>query len=144
MRYKGQGHEIEVRLPDRDLKKDDLGELINAFEDEYRRQFSRPVPGMVIEVMNWGLSVSTPEKAPERSAEPVSRAKPVPQEHREIRIAAERVSAECHRREELDSGDLVQGPALITEPQTTTLVGPGWTAVVDDAGNLHLCRRGRA
>lgn len=30
-----------------------------AFEDEYRKQFSRPVPGMKIETLNWSVQVAT-------------------------------------------------------------------------------------
>ncbi|MGB8200286.1 MAG: hypothetical protein WCF33_11415 [Pseudonocardiaceae bacterium] len=43
-------------------------------------------------------------------------------------------------RARLAVGDEVSGPALIEQPDTTTLLAPGEVAVVDDAGNLvvHL------
>ena len=68
MRYHGQGHEIEILLPDRDLTEVDYSELTSAFEREYSRQFSRSVPGMTIEILNWGVSVSTLATSPEASA----------------------------------------------------------------------------
>jgi len=43
-------------------------------------------------------------------------------------------------RASLASGDQVTGPALITEPQTTTLVSRDFTAQVDAGGNLVLTR----
>jgi hypothetical protein len=54
----------------------DLPALRAAFEAEYSRQFSRPVPDMVIEVLNWGLSVAspTPEPAPRSPIRPPDRA----------------------------------------------------------------------
>ena len=38
-------------------------------------------------------------------------------------------------------GAVVVGPAIVAEDETSTLVGPGWTATVDARGYLDL-RRG--
>ena len=43
-------------------------------------------------------------------------------------------------RKSLAPGDEVLGPALITEPQTTTLVSADFSARVDGIGNLVLVR----
>lgn len=45
-----------------------------------------------------------------------------------------------YAREELGRGALIKGPALITETVATTLIDPGWTATVDQVGNLLLVR----
>jgi len=58
MRYSGQGHEIEIQLPDRPLVESDKTELSNRFEVAYSQQYSRPVPGMAIEILNWSVSVA--------------------------------------------------------------------------------------
>ena len=63
MRYHGQGHEIEVALPNRALTQADIPALRNAFEVEYSRQFSRAVPGMTIEILNWAVEVSSQPSA---------------------------------------------------------------------------------
>jgi N-methylhydantoinase A/oxoprolinase/acetone carboxylase beta subunit len=67
MRYHGQGHEIEIPLPDRDLTAADLPALRTAFEAEYARQFSRAVPGMTIEVLNWASPSPRRRPPPNRS-----------------------------------------------------------------------------
>lgn len=59
MRYHGQGHEIEIPLPSRALTGDDIDGLRQAFEVEYSRQFSRTVPGMTVEILNWALSAAS-------------------------------------------------------------------------------------
>ena len=41
MRYNGQGHEIEIALPDRALTADDIAPLTAAFEAEYAASSSR-------------------------------------------------------------------------------------------------------
>jgi len=59
MRYNGQGHEIEIQLPERVLTREDTQRLTSTFEEHYAKQFSRPVPGMDIEILNWSVLVST-------------------------------------------------------------------------------------
>ncbi|HEY6131772.1 MAG TPA: hypothetical protein VIV27_07115, partial [Halioglobus sp.] len=42
---------------------------------------------------------------------------------------------------DLKPGQQVTGPAIIEETFTTIVVYPGWTALVDDAGDYELIRR---
>jgi len=41
-------------------------------------------------------------------------------------------------RGKLLRGNVIDGPAIIEEPDASTLVHPGWTATVDEHGNLVL------
>jgi N-methylhydantoinase A len=47
-----------------------------------------------------------------------------------------------YRREALQAGDVIEGPALVTEPVSTTFIAPRWQAMVDPYGNLLLNYRG--
>ena len=144
MRYSGQGHEIEIALPETPLGPQDIAPLTVAFEAEYRKQFSRPVPGMQIEILNWAVTVSTTE--PPES--PVSRRSVSPPTPRAIDVArtcqitcdldGRRKTAALIARDTLAPGDHVTGPALITEAQTTTLVSADFSASMDGLGNLVL------
>ena len=142
MRYHGQGHEIEIRLPDRALLASDIDTLRKAFEAEYSRQFSRIVPGMTIEVLNWGLSVSsfapTHEAYPENPAQLHVQAT----EHRQILcdVTGEWRPAGVFDRADLSPGASLSGPALIVEAQTTTFVSADFSAWVDSQGNIWLTR----
>jgi N-methylhydantoinase A len=62
--------------------------------------------------------------------------------NRSVRISSERVAPECpvFERVWLAAGATMSGPCVIEEPSATTFLQPGWTIVVDDAGNL-LARR---
>ncbi|MEL6574458.1 MAG: hydantoinase/oxoprolinase family protein [Pseudomonadota bacterium] len=141
LRYRGQGHEVEVPLPGRPLEEGDAAALAERFEAAYAALFSRAVPGMAIEVLNWAVRVTT-QRA---SAAPATPAPPVasvakPAERRVITCDATgaAVEASVHHRAALAPGHRVEGPALITEPQTTTLVGTGFVAEVDAGLNLVL------
>ncbi|WP_166418651.1 hydantoinase/oxoprolinase family protein [Cochlodiniinecator piscidefendens] len=140
MRYNGQGHEIEIDLPDRALTLDDIAPLTAAFEEEYRKQFSRPVPGMKIEILNWAVRVATPDgdiprvpPAPNLNTIKATDTRPITCD-----VDGTLKQAAFVARDSLAPGDHVQGPALITEPQTTTLVSADFSVRVDGAGNLIL------
>ncbi|KQX48086.1 MULTISPECIES: hydantoinase B/oxoprolinase family protein [unclassified Streptomyces] len=48
--------------------------------------------------------------------------------------------APLHRRDDLRPGDTVDGPALLTEADATTVVDSGWRATASDTGHLLLRR----
>ncbi|MFK7880840.1 hydantoinase/oxoprolinase family protein [Roseobacter sp.] len=144
MRYHGQGHEIEVPLPDRAIQEADILDLRHAFEEEYRSQFSRAVPGMKIEVLNWALEVSTEPQALEHY--PDARNTRRAQHNAQRRILCEVTgtwrAANIFDRAALVPGDVLDGPALIIEPQTTTFVSADFSAHVDVGNNIWLTRNG--
>jgi hypothetical protein len=143
MRYAGQGHEIEVALPARPLVVDDLPALAEAYGRAYREQFKRTVPGMRVEIMNWAVRIET-HPGSEATASPVARkGRPTPAFQKPIyfgdRIGI--IQTSMIYRDTLKPGDSIDGPALIVEPQTSTLVEPAFNASVDGARNLVLTRR---
>ncbi|MFY2822884.1 hydantoinase/oxoprolinase family protein [Ruegeria sp. MALMAid1280] len=143
MRYHGQGHEIEIRLPDRALAATDLDALRGAFETEYSHQFSRIVPGMTIEILNWGLSVSSPAPAPERCPDSPAEHAAMATEHRQVLcdVTGAWRPAGVFNRSDLAPGAALNGPALIVEAQTTTFVSADFSATLDGQGNIWLTRQ---
>lgn len=143
MRYHGQGHEIEIALPDRPLEAGEIADLRRAFEAEYGRQFSRAVPGMTIEILNWALDVSS--AAPALRQYPLverrQAARPVGQRRILCDVTGDWRAAEVFERAALAPGDHLSGPALIIEPQTTTFVSADFGAQVDGGGNIWLTRK---
>ncbi|MBT8415380.1 MAG: hydantoinase/oxoprolinase family protein [Boseongicola sp.] len=144
MRYHGQGHEIEIPLPDHALTGQDIPHLTRAFEAEYSRQFSRAVPGMTIEILNWAVEVSSAPRALHPMTAPETKRNATPSGAREILcdVTCDWRTADVFARDDLRPGDHLQGPALIVEPQTTTLVSADFLARVDGADNLWLTRNG--
>ena len=143
MRYRGQGHEIEVAIPGGGIDTGNLAALVAAFEADYARQFGRVVPEMDIEVMNWSVVVSTRPPGPRPAGDAAAtRRRPAAVATRSLALGQgeERVEAAVHRREDLGPGDTIAGPALIVEPQTTAFVSDAWVARIDPAGNLVMTR----
>jgi N-methylhydantoinase A len=138
MRYVGQGHEIPVPLPDRAIAGAEVAAIRARFDVEYTRFYDRPVPGSDVEVTSFAVTVGTLAEA--GTAAPL----PAPQEsaprRQTVRDTATGREAEwmVHDRASLGPGDRVPGPAIIAEAETSTLVGPGWIARVDERGFLDL------
>jgi N-methylhydantoinase A len=138
MRYRGQGHEIAVALPNRDLGAGDARGLADAFAEAYAQIYGRALPGGTPEILSWTLSLSTPVPAPEPAATPPAREAPAPEGWRRVYDdgADGWTDTAVYRRDALSPGVSLQGPAVVAEDQTTTLVPQGFRLTVDGQGNL--------
>ncbi|WP_338549707.1 hydantoinase/oxoprolinase family protein [Roseovarius phycicola] len=142
MRYRGQGHEIEIPLQPGELQADGIDALQDAFEAEYSRQFSRAVPGMTVEIMNWFVRVASRDMsdAPPRDTPKPRPATPNRQTSVFCELTMQRRQADVYDRQAMTPGATLTGPALIVEPQTTTYVSADFSANVDALGNILLVR----
>jgi N-methylhydantoinase A len=144
MRYVGQGHEIPVPLPNDALGDEDVGLIRARYDQEYARFFDRPVPGSDVEIMSYAVVVTTvttdPTSPPPSESLFTTEAKPVrTQPVRDTTTGAVSDWA-IYDRASLAPGMTLPGPAIVTEDETSTLVAPGWTVVVDGLGYLEMTR----
>ena len=142
MRYDGQGHEIEITLPPGPVDDQTASKLRDNFETKYKQLFGRLVPNVDIEIINWAFVASTEDRPQARSEIPEKTAMAGINGSTRIycRKAKKQVEAQVHRRHALKTGDRVVGPAMISEPQTTTLVEQGFEALIDSALNIVMTR----
>ena len=119
MRYRGQGHEIAVPLPTDPYAAADAATLRAAFEDTYRRLYSRIIPGVEIELLSWVLLLSAPPPSnpPPRRHRPLP-STPEPARHRPVfdPDAGEFVLVAIHDRQSLRPGAPIPGPAIRRRP----------------------------
>ncbi len=140
MRYVGQGHEIAVALPSRDLEEADVAAVRALYDAEYARFYDRPVPGSDVEVMSFAVTVSTREEAVEPAAEVPDAPVPSPLRRQAVRDTATGEVADwpVYDRAAMTPGAAAAGPCIVAEDETSTLVGPGWRCRVDGLGYLEL------
>ena len=145
MRYVGQGHEIAVPLEARALDLEDRQRLQAAFEREYRAQFGRIIPGLEAEVLSWAVSVTARTEPPTPVGPPPGDSAPTPSGRRRVLDpgSGEHVEAAVFRRVDLRPGACIDGPALVVEEETTTVVAPAFRATVNALGYLVLERKPR-
>jgi N-methylhydantoinase A len=142
MRYRGQGHEIAVTLPVRDLTAADRSTIRELFEAVYRRLYSRAIPEVEIEILSWVVAVSAPSEgrlgAPARERP----SKPKPASRRPIfdPNTGEFEEVGIYWRPDLAPGARISGPAVIAEAETSTVISPRFDARIDEFGYIELTR----
>jgi N-methylhydantoinase A len=143
MRYRGQGHEIAVELPLRAFNNTDRAAITTLFEEAYRRLYSRPIPGVDIEILSWVVTISAPGQGELATALPVRPSEPKPRGRRALfdRQAGEFQDVPIYWRGDLAPGASIAGPAVIAEDDTSTVVSPLFEAQVDKFGYIALTRR---
>ena len=142
MRYRGQGHEIAVDLPVREMQDLDITTMENQFADVYRAHYGRTIPNLDVEIMSWSLALSTNEELPKppQEDEASHRAEPVGNRSIFDTETGEKRDIPVYLRSGLEPGSIVHGPAIIAEDETSTLVGGRFDARVDSHGYIVLTR----
>ncbi len=145
MRYAGQGHEVEVELPQGALDGESLAVITAAFETAYRALYSRTPLGVPIEALNWRAVVSGPVpeisvSGPGPDARVTDSAKPAPKGTRKAYFPEAKgyVDTPVYDRYALTPGAVLAGPAIIEERESTTVAGPGARVTVDSRLTLIL------
>jgi N-methylhydantoinase A len=143
MRYGGQGHEIGVQLPVREFSAADKATLTQVFETAYRRLYSRPIPGIEIEILSWVLTLSAPSEGELAKSVATKSHKPKPDGHRPVFDpgTGEFLEVPIFWRPDLEPGAELTGPAVIAEDETSTVISPLFGARIDRFGYIELIRR---
>ena len=147
MRYIGQGHEVSVEIPvkleEAELDSQSSGRLTMAFETEYTRLYGRTIPSLEIEILTWSLLVSTKESdglAINMSAKSYA---PDTTEFRKLMDAesGEFNDAAVYDRLSLAPGAKIEGPAIVTESDTATVITRRFEGQVTDGGYMIFERK---
>jgi N-methylhydantoinase A len=148
MRYLRQGYEIRVRLDDGAVTAQSLNLLARRFEEEYFRFYGLLCKGVPIQAVNWRVVVSGPalEMGGQRlrvGRELLNGDQPYGSRQVVFHPDDGDVETPVFRRESLSSSFETDGPAIIEEAESTTIVLPRWTAAVHETSCLVLQRKGR-
>ncbi len=124
MRYAGQGWEIPVVLNSQQAHTPCVNEFEQLFETAYANLFGRPVDGMDIEITVWSVNATTPSQEIKTISELPSQIEASTKAERRIfdLAQAQFMDAKVAQRDDLDVGEFVNGPAAITEDETTIIV----------------------
>ncbi len=147
LRYAGQEHAIPVPVAGPQWMTGDISRLRELFHGEHARRYSQSAPDESMECVSVRLVVTAARRdgIAERWLNEAWRAEsPFEETRREVVFddAAQPVRARILWRPSLPAGMTIEGPAVIEEPNATTLLHPGDTAAITGAGHI-LIRAGQ-
>jgi N-methylhydantoinase A len=136
LRYEGQGYELTVPL------RGGLEELLADFHAAHQQRFGHADAGRRAEAITVRLRARVSREraaasvlddgGPDASAAVLGSRKVHFDQPREVPV---------YDRTRLLAGNVIDGPALVAQLDSTTLVGLGWRAIVDKHGNFVMERR---
>ncbi len=138
-RYRGQGYEVNVELADGDLDRAAIESADRRFHRRHETLFGHSAPDEPTEVVNARIVAVAPTKKPQLEKQRVpERSLPAVSGRRRAFFAEAEGFVDCpvYRREALKWGHSVSGPALVDQFDSTTVLLPGQSAVVDEYLNL--------
>lgn len=148
LRYFGQASEVRVEVPAGTLDRPVADVVVERFhlvhEKTYGYSYRASQPPQVVEWVNLRVSGIGPIRRPPLQALPKLWDGSAARARRGERAAyfdEQRVETPIYQRERLQPGDCIQGPAIVEEFGSTTVVFPRMEAEVDAYGNLLLRRQ---
>ncbi len=145
MRLAGQFHDIEVEVPAGPLTAAAAAPLAATFATEYRRLYHAVLPEYEPMALNWRLRAFGPEPSLRLPGEDDGRddacpATPLPRTHRSAYFpeTGGYQQTPVYDRAVLPRGARIDGPAIVEERESTTVVWPGDLLMVDTSRNLRI------
>ncbi len=138
MRYHGQRHTLRTRLPWPDLTVEGVKA---AFAETYRHRYGQVLDAPLL-VANLRVTVTGErprlrlDRLEEKATSPNGRGARQPRRTRQVWFDGGFRTTEVRERADLHRGESIQGPTLIVQDDTTTVIDPDMAAQVDANGNL--------
>lgn len=138
-RYYGQEYVLTIPVPDGPI---DMEAVRTSFDVAYERQYGHNSPENRVEMANIRVAalghLPRPENAPPAAGEARET------RSRDVYFDGTAQATQIVDRQGLNSGDVLDGPAIIEESTATTLLPPGWQAKMIEGGHMTLSKGGAA
>jgi N-methylhydantoinase A len=148
-RYVGQGYELRVDIADGPIDVTAIRRTFDQFNSVHEAEYGHFFAESPIEIVNVRLTGVAPtptiRKVSVKEGGTLGEAL-LKKAHTFFRRAGrlERMETSFYRRELLPVGSRVEGPAIVLQTDSTTVVPPGWAIAADGSGNLIMKARGAA
>jgi N-methylhydantoinase A len=143
MRYVGQAYELGVAASTE--PSGSVQQCVDAFHRAHQQRFSYANRDAPVEIVNLRLKAIGTTSKPQFKRQPLTHVDPR-QAHigyKQVHFAdagnpraARPVPTALYQREKLSPGNIIVGPALVFQFDTTIIVPASWAATVDEWGNL--------
>lgn len=140
MRYHGQGHEITIELPTGKLNSSHITEIEKRFVKEYEFRYNRSIEGMRMEMVTWRVVVQgpTPEMKVKQFSTTASDADAYKGTRKVFFEETGYLDCPVYDRYALKPNEKFDGPAIIEETESTTVIGINSSVQVDSDKNILI------
>ncbi|MEK7778333.1 MAG: hydantoinase/oxoprolinase family protein, partial [Chloroflexota bacterium] len=142
MRYAGQGYEITVPAPSGVFDKEMLNTMRSRFDAQHERLFGHKAETQPVEVVSYRLvsTVAVPKPKIKTYPKAGDSADKALKGQRQVYFGRDTGSIPCaiYDRERLQPGHKLNGPAIVDQMDSTTVIYPGQTAVIDAYRNIII------
>lgn len=139
VRYAGQAFEVPLTIDQATLRTEGIEGILARFDDEHRRlfTFNMDTPHEIVNLRAVALG-----EAPQLPAAELEKGEGDPsaakiRDH-SLWMDGREQAAAIYDRSRLRQGDVIAGPAIVTEMDSTTLIENGCLATVDPVGNILI------
>jgi N-methylhydantoinase A len=139
MRYYGQANEVQVELSVDPRTQPEVERLRASFEKAYESLYGIRLTGMDVEVVSWRTSAHGPSANRQHLAA-LPKAEGRFKGERRVLFETGLAAVAVYDRVSLAAGQVLEGPALIEERDTTIVLRPGWRAEMKSHGGLVATR----
>jgi N-methylhydantoinase A len=141
LRYRGQEHAIAIAVAGAEELTTDVEPARSRFHQQHEARHGHAAPEEEIEVVNLRLVVTVPRAEDAIAgwlARPWAVTEMVPEGRRTVVFddAKHPLEARILWRPSLTAGTELVGPAIIEEPNSTTLIGPRDHALINESGHI--------
>jgi N-methylhydantoinase A len=143
MRYTGQGWEIPITLTAAQAMAPDAVTFLDLFETDYAALFGRTVDGMDVEITVWSVNATTPPEQVTQIAlaQDAGGAKSAGRRALFDPALAAVTDAQVILRGAMTAGQTVQGPAVVTEDETTIIVPTSRQVIAQPDGTIDMTKK---
>jgi N-methylhydantoinase A len=139
LRYRRQAYELTVPIDDGPITRANLDAAMAAFHAKHELTYGHANRNEPVQLVN--LRLTAVGRLPGLMLAQPGDAARARVRYRKVWFSeAGFLTTQVHWRPGLTAGTVVVGPGIIEAVDSTTVVPPGWTARVDDAGFLRLNR----
>ncbi len=148
LRYRGQAHELRITLDDTALRRPDgtttraADDPAEAFHQQHRQVYGYDLREDEVQVVTVRLRVATPALAEATDLAGWDLGPDQPSTSRTADVGEGPGPVPVVARGSLSPGDVVDGPAILTQPDSTAVLLPGDRAVVQPSRTIVVTHRG--
>lgn len=142
LRYFGQSYELNVPIPGKKLKPDDIAAIRKIFYKKHMQVYGHFFENKPIQFVKFRIIAVVPKKKPDLSAALFQDSKTgsQPTEEREIILPSGKINVPVYNRMMLDKGAVIEGPCIIEQMDSTSLLLPQDKGAVSPNGCLVITR----